>query len=104
MWIKGDKKMPEYGETVMFKYSKGEEIVSGVCWIDKTDSQGHHFNMVASLSTSENGNQPHFNFLDSVFVIDETKKKFFLWYDMIALDRAGLSELELVMQKENELN
>jgi hypothetical protein len=103
MWKTGEEIMPPYGETVMYKLAKKAGVEEGICYLDKTNGNGHHFERVATISHGENSKQPYIKFVDGAsFLVKEDFVGTFLWYDMIALNQAGLSQAELIRQPKEE--
>lgn len=103
MWKTGEEEMPPYGETIMYKLAKGKTVREGICFLDKTDGNGHHFQIIAEMSVSGN-RQPHISMVDDGnFLISEEESKLFVWYDMVELNKAGLMQAELIRQKGEEL-
>jgi len=103
MWNTGDKEMPPYGETVMYKLARGKEVEEGICYLNKTDGNGHHFEVVASMSHNGDDKQPYMHFGEGDFSIEDSEVKLFVWYNMIPLNKAGLMQTELILQQEQEL-
>jgi hypothetical protein len=102
MWNTGDKEMPPYGETVMYKLARGKKVEEGICFLDRTDGGGHHFEKIAVMSHGGDKKQPHIHFTEGDFSIEESEKKLFVWYNMIPLNQAGLSQAELIRQPNEE--
>jgi len=103
MWKTGDEVMPPYGETVMYKLAKGKSVEEGICFLDKTDGSGHHFEKIAQMSGRSDDKQPHISFVDGAsFLIAEEEVNLFVWYNMIPLNQAGLSQAELIRQPNEE--
>lgn len=103
MWKSGEEEMPPYGETVMYKLASRNEIEEGICFLDKTDGNGHHFEKIASVKHGGDKTQPYIHFVEGDFCVEDSSKKLFVWYNMIPLNQAGLSQTELIKQKEFEL-
>lgn len=103
MWKTGEEIMPPYGETVMYKLAKGKKIQEGIGYLLKTDGNGHHFEKIADIKSSVNGTQPYFSFVeDGSFDFEDSEKNLFVWYDMVPLNKAGLSQAELIKQPKED--